>query len=75
MNEMLEALFMDFLESAPTGALAAAMHRLGKTIDLQIDAGAVDADTIADYECAAMKYGFAGGFSAALQVLESKRVA
>lgn len=75
MNEMLEALFMNFLESAPTGALAAAMQRLSTIIDRQIDTGTVDADTIADYECAAMRYGFAGGFAAALQVLESKRAA
>lgn len=68
MNEMLETLFMHFLESAPAGSLADAMHQLSRTIDQQIEAGAVDADTIGDYECAAMKYGFAGGFAAAMQL-------
>lgn len=68
MNKMLEILFMNFLESAPIGELAEEMHRLSAEIDSQIDAGTVDADTIGDYECAAMKYGFAGGFAAAMQL-------
>ena len=75
MNEMLESLFMNFLETAPTGALAAAMQRLSSIIDRQIEAGAVDPDTIADYECAAMKYGFSAGFAAAMQVFENSRAA
>ncbi len=68
MNEMLETLFMNFLESTPTGELSEAMHRLSAEIDSQIAAGDVDPDTIGDYECAAMKYGFAGGFAAAQQL-------
>lgn len=75
MNEMLETLFMNFLESHHTGPLAAELHRLGGTIDQQIDAGAVDADTIADYEYAAMKYGFAAGFAAAMELANARRVA
>lgn len=75
MNEMLESLFMNFLETAPTGALAAAMQRLSRLIDQQIEAGAVDPDTIADYECAAMRHGFAAGFAAAMQVFENSRAA
>ena len=74
MNEMLESLFMNFLETAPTGPLAEAMHRLSTTIDRQIDAGAVDADTIADYECAAMRYGFAAGYKAAMQLIGQQAV-
>lgn len=51
------------------------MHELGGIIDQQIDCSSVDADTIADYECAAMRYGFAAGYATAMQVLESKRAA
>lgn len=73
MDEMLETLFMDFLESTPAGPLADAMHQLSRTIDQQIAAGDVDPDTIGDYECAAMKYGFAGGFAAAQQLIGGAR--
>ena len=75
MNEMLETLFMNFLETSPTGPLSAAMQRLSSIIDRQIEAGAVDPDTIADYECAAMKYGFAAGYAAAMQALDGARAA
>ena len=75
MNEMLETLFMNFLESRHTGPLAEAMHELGGIIDQQIDAGAVDADTIGDYEYAAMKYGFAAGFVAAMELAKAQQVA
>ena len=75
MNEMLESLFMNFLETAPTGPLAAEMQRLSRLIDQRVGAGDVDLDTIADYECAAMKYGFAAGYAVAMQALEGTRAA
>lgn len=65
MNTMLESLFMAFLETTPTGPLAAEMQRISTIIDQQIEAGAVDADTIGDYELAAMRFGFAAGYAAA----------
>ena len=65
MDKMLESLFMDFLETTPTGPLAAELQRLSRIIDDQITAGNVDADTIAAYELAAMRYGFAAGYAAA----------
>lgn len=67
MNKMLESLFMDFLETTPTGPLAAEMQRLSAVIGDQIEAGAVDDDTVAAYELSAMKYGFAAGYAAALE--------
>ena len=42
------------------------MHRISAEIDAQIKAGAVDEDTIGDYELAAMKNGFYAGFAAAM---------
>lgn len=75
MNKVLETLFMNFLETAPTGPLAAEMQRLSSVIDQQVEAGNVDADIIGDYECAAMKYGFAAGYAAAMQALEGTRAA
>ena len=73
MNIMLESLFMNFLETTPTGPLAAEMQRISRLIDDQITAGAVDTDTIAAYELAATKRGFAAGYAAAMQALEGSR--
>ena len=69
MNEMLEILFMNFLESAHTGPLADAMAQISGEIDNQIADGAVDADLVGDYECACLRYGFTAGFNAALKLL------
>lgn len=75
MNEMLEILFMHFLETAPTGELAAAMRQISVIIDQQIAAGAVDSDTIANYELSALRYGFSAGYAAAMQQCNVQRAA
>ena len=75
MNEMLENLFMNFLESHHTGPLAEAMGQISAAIDQQIDAGAVDVDIVADYECACLRYGFAAGFAAAVKMLNAQQAA
>ncbi len=71
-DKTVEILFENFLNSDPTGELAEEMHRISAIIDEQIAAGAVDPDTIADYELAAMKYGFYAGFVAALNLQAAK---
>lgn len=65
MNDTIETLFMSFLETPPSGELAEAMHKISAEIDRQIEAGAVDPMTVADYECVAARYGFYAGFAAA----------
>ena len=75
MNEMLETLFMNLLESPHTGPLAEAMAQISGEIDQQVDAGAVDVDIIADYECACLRYGFAAGFAAAVKMLNAQQAA
>lgn len=74
MNEMLETLFMNFLESPHTSLLAAEMHRLSALIDQQIEAGDVDMDTIAAYELAACRFAFAGGYAAGMQAAMGQAV-
>ena len=69
MNKTMETLFMEFLETPPTGPLAAEMRKLSKIIDDQNVDGLVDDDTVAAYELSAMRYGFAGGFAAAMNLL------
>lgn len=66
-NEKIEALFEDFLYSAPTWELAEAMHRLSAQIDRQIAAGDVDADLIGEYELSALRYGFFAGVAAGMK--------
>lgn len=73
MNEMLETLFMNFLESAHTGPLADDMAQISGEIDNQIADGAVDANLVGDYECACLRYGFAAGFAAAKQLAHGQR--
>ena len=75
MNEMLENLFMNFLESPHTGPLAEAMGQISAAIDQQIAAGAVDADLVGDYECACLRYGFAAGFAAAAKMFGAQQAA
>lgn len=75
MNKTLETLFMEFLETTPTGPLAADMQRISATIDQQIANGTVDDDTIAAYELSAMRYGFSAGFAAAMNLLSGQQVA
>lgn len=65
MNDTIETLFMSYLETPPSGELAEAMHKISAEIDRQIEAGVVDPMTVADYECAAARYGFYAGFAAA----------
>ena len=74
MNEMLESMVMNFLETAPTGPLAAEMQRLSCLIDQQIGAGNVDADIIGDYELSAMRFGFAAGYKAAIQLIGQQAI-
>lgn len=69
MNKTMETLFMAFLETPLTGPLAAEMRRLSKVIDEQNVDGLVDDDTVAAYELSAMRYGFAAGFAAAMNLL------
>lgn len=71
-DKTVETLFNNFLHSDPGGELAEAMHSISAVIDAQIEAGAVDPDTIADYEHAAMQYGFYAGFVAALNMMSAK---
>ena len=68
----IENLFENFLNTAPTGELAEAMHRISAELDAQIKAGAVDEDTVADYELSAMRNGFYAGFVAALEYQRAK---
>ena len=70
----VETLFNNFLNAAPTGELAEAMHTISAAIDAQIAEGCVDPDTIADYEYSAAKYGFYAGFFAALSLKKARRV-
>lgn len=72
MNETIERLFIDFLETRHAGELSEEMHRISASIDSQIEAGAVDYDTVADYEFAATRYGFYAGFAAALELQAAK---
>ena len=65
MNDTIETLFMSFLETPPSGELAEAIHKISAEIDRQIETGAVDPMTVADYERAAARYGFYAGFAAA----------
>ncbi len=71
-DKTVEILFESFLSSDPSGELAEAMHNISAALDAQIEAGAVDPDTVADYELAAMKYGFYAGFVAALNLQAAK---
>ena len=68
----IEALFENFLNTAPTGELAKEMHRISAEIDRQIEVGNVDADTIGEYELAAARYGFYAGFAVALEYQRAK---
>lgn len=72
MNETIETLFENFLENRHTGELVDALHRVSAEIDAQIEAGAVDCDTIGEYELAATRYGFYAGFAAALELQAAK---
>ena len=72
MNNAIEMLFEDFLNAPMDGELAEAMHRISAEIDAQIKAGAVDEDTIGDYELAAMKNGFYAGFAAAMGLQQAR---
>lgn len=72
MNDTFEILFQHFLETAPTGELAEAMHKISAELDRQIEAGAVEHLTLADYECAAARYGFYAGFAAAQDLQMAK---
>lgn len=74
MNEMLETLFMGFLEAPHTGLLVAELHRLSALIDQQIEAGDVDMDTVAAYELAACRFAFAGGYAAGMQAAMGQAV-
>ena len=71
-DKTVETLFESFLNSDPTGELAEEMHRISAIIDEQIAAGAVDPDTIGDYEYAASKYGFYAGFFMGLNLVAAK---
>ena len=71
-DKTVETLFNSFLHADPGGDLAEAMHSISATIDAQIEAGAVDPDTIADYEYSAMKFGFYSGYLAALNMMAAK---
>lgn len=72
MNETIETLFENFLETRHAGELVNELHRISREIDAQIEAGAVEHDTIGEYELAATRYGFYAGFAAALEVQAAK---
>lgn len=72
MNKTIETLFENFLETRHAGELVDELHRIGGMIDTQIEAGAVDCDTIGEYELAATRYGFYAGFAAALELQAAK---
>lgn len=67
MNDTIEALFEDFLDEKQTGELAEELRRISSMLDVQIKAGAVTHNAVADYECAAMRLGFYAGYAAALE--------
>ena len=67
-NTTTESLFEDFLESQHTGEIYKAMQDASAEIDRQIEAGAVQSETVAAYEWAAMRYGFYAGMAAALEL-------
>ena len=71
-DKTVETLFNSFLHADPGGDLAEVMHTISAAIDAQIEAGAVDPDTIADYEYSAMKFGFYSGYLAALNMMAAK---
>lgn len=67
-NTTIESMFEDFLESQHTGEIYKAVQDISAEIDRQGAAGAVQSDTVADYEYAAMRYGFYAGVAAALEL-------
>lgn len=67
-NTTTESLFEDFLDSQHTGEIYKAMQDASAEIDRQIEAGAVQSETVAAYEYAAMRYGFYAGMAAALEL-------
>lgn len=67
-NTTTESLFEDFLDSQHTGEIYKAMQDASAEIDRQIEAGAVQSETVAAYEWAAMRYGFYAGMAAALEL-------
>ena len=71
-DKTVETLFERFLSSDPSGELAEAMHTISAAIDVQIEMGSVDPDIVADYELAAIRYGYYAGFMAALDMQTAK---
>lgn len=67
-NTTIESLFEDFLDSQHTGEIYKAMQDISAEIDRQSEAGAVQSETVAAYEYAAMRYGFYAGMAAALEL-------
>lgn len=67
-NTTIESLFEDFLDSQNTGEIYKAMQDISAEIDRQSEAGAVQSETVAAYEYAAMRYGFYAGMAAALEL-------
>ena len=67
-NTTIESMFEDFLESQHTGEIYKAVQDISAEIDRQGEAGAVQSDTVASYEYAAMRYGFYAGVAAALEL-------
>lgn len=67
-NTTTESLFEDFLDSQHTGEIYKAMQDISAEIDRQSEAGAVQSETVAAYEYAAMRYGFYAGMAAALEL-------
>lgn len=69
-NVTIETLFMDFINRAPEGELAEALHQISEAVDAAIEAGDTDKaiELTADHELAATRYGYYTGFLAGLEL-------
>ena len=79
-NKTLEILFLNFLEEECTGKLVTELSRISAKIDAQIEAGAVEYETVGEYELLAKQVGFYAGFIAGMELQKalpkgSRRVA
>ena len=73
-NTTIEALFMDFINRAPEGELAEALHQISADVDAAIEAGDADKaiELTADHELAATRFGYYAGFLAGLELGRAK---
>lgn len=72
MTSTIEILFDHFTQNHQSGELLEAVQRISAELDRQIEAGAVQHNTLGEYELAATEYGFFAGFFAALELQNDK---